>query len=121
MCVPACGLCVCAAWHATAAGACQAPTAARALLPPPACLHAAGSAAGGGSPLRARTLSSAPRLPNGSLPASAAAAAAASPAPALSTLRLLDDISKACLEAQLPGELLGDPEFAFLAPEGGRQ
>jgi hypothetical protein len=81
---------------------------------------AAGSAVCG-SPLRARALSGAPRLPNGSLPAAAmGAGAGASPAPsARSTLRLLDDISKACLEAELPGELLQDPEFAFLAPSGG--
>ncbi|KAI7836877.1 hypothetical protein COHA_009277 [Chlorella ohadii] len=71
---------------------------------------------GGGSPLRPAALSAAPRLPNGSLPA---AAAAASPAvqPAMSTLVLLDTIGQACLAADLPPELRGHPEFAFLAPD----
>ncbi|KAI3425379.1 hypothetical protein D9Q98_009143 [Chlorella vulgaris] len=75
--------------------------------------------ADGSSPLRARTLSSAPRLPNGTLPASAVAAAVASPAHAPSMLSLLDRISKACLGAQLPAELLDQPEFEFLA-DGGK-
>jgi myosin-5 len=70
----------------------------------------------GDSPLRRAALSSAPRLPNGSLPA---AAAAASPAvqPAMSTSALLDTIGQACLAADLPTELRGHPEFTFLAAD----
>lgn len=81
------------------------------LLPPPCCAAATGGMVGG-SPLRRGALSSAPRLPNGSLPA---AAAMASPAPALSTFSIVDSIRKACLEAEVPAELRGHPEFAFLA------
>jgi hypothetical protein len=86
--------------------------------PPPPLPPAAGVPPASNSPLRPGAVSSAPRLPNGSLPAAAAAAAAASPAPALSTLSLLDHISRACLGAQLPPELLGDAEFGFLTREG---
>ena len=80
--------------------------------PTPTCLPAAAGAPSG-SPLR-RNIASGPRLPNGSLPASAAAAAASS-APALSSLSLLDTIGQACLEAELPAELVGHPDFPFLA------
>ena len=83
---------------------------------PSAAAAALAAATVGDSPLRVAALSAGPRLPNGSLPA---AAAVASPAPALSTLSLLDSIGQACLEAPLPPELRGHPEFGFLAPEGG--
>ena len=59
------------------------------------------------------------QIRDGTLPASAVAAAVASPAHAPSMLSLLDRISKACLGAQLPADLLDQPEFEFLA-DGGK-